>query len=229
MSGNGQPRASEHAINTPGGSYYPNQASSQLPGYNIDPSINAPNLPVLGTFYPHESPEEGFEVAMFKPTIHQAPPAAPAVVHYAPPPGVQYAPAFPGTPKMTARDAPQNIPPRDPPARTSIFFGKLPPPVPESLGSLSNTAVVTTTAARLKRAQSPGNKGEDPFKKVKIIYSDEVAPRRLRIGNLDARVTKGEIQGLFRYYDMYVYYVAAVSVPIRPSLSAPFTELKIQC
>lgn len=206
MSRNGQSRASEDAINTPSGTFYLNQASSQLPSFNSDPSINPPNLPILGTFYPYKSPEEGFGVAMFDPTISQVSPPAPSAVQYAPPPpGVQYAPAFPGTPKMAISGATQSDP---------IYNASRLPLVsqmPRSSISRANTAAMATVATRSKRMQSPENEGENPFKKIKTTYSDEAASRRLRIGNLDARIAKDELRAVFRNYSTYVSLVSIYS------------------
>jgi len=224
MSRNQQLQLPGLPINQPLGTYYPSPALSQSPGYNSDSNMNPPYLPILDTFYRYLPPDSDCRVSMCNPNIHRDPFPAPRGVQYAPPPpGVQYAPALLGTPMMTICDAPQKIPLRTSPAGTSIFLAKLPliAPITEASGSL---AAVTTMAARQRRAQSPGNNLEYRFKRVKVTYSEEAASRRLRLGNLDARVGKGEVEGMFRHYAMYVDHVLAVSTPKRCSFLNPLIQ-----
>ncbi len=136
---------------------------------------------------------------MCNPNIHRdAFPALRGVQYAPPPPGVQYAPARYGTPGLTMYNPTQSG------SVHRVSEGPFISQKPKPSVSLPNTATVTTMAARQKRVQSPESKGEIRFKRVKVTYSDEAASRRLRVGSLDARVRKDEIQGLFRDYAMYV-------------------------
>lgn len=209
MSRNEQLRFPGLTINISRGPSHPHQSLSQSPVSSSNPSINATNLSALATFHPYQSPDSGCGVAKLIPSRYGMSLPPPSGVQYAPPPpGVQYARARYSTPGLIMYKPTQPC---------STYRASARPLTPQR----PNTAAVTSMATRQKRAPSIGSEEEIRFKRVQVTYRDETASRRLRIGNLDARVEKWDIEDLFRNYAMYVNHVLAVSTPKRCSFLDP--------